>query len=455
VFKLATLFVDVVANQSGFDKSLAAMGGMLGGLVVATNRMTDQGSNLIETMNKVDVAFGNSAGTVTGFANEMADKFGSVKNVTLDAAAGMGLILQAAGMTKSESAGLSIQLVRLADDMKSLYHIPLEDALHKIEAGLVGQARPLREYGVLLSAAAVNADLVAHGATKVHGQFTEQEKVMARLRIITDGLKVAQGDHAKTMDQYANQIDMVKGKMENYTTSIGAGMAASKANLMVTVVEKGMWAGWTEHWDDVGRQLFGDKNTHFQKGADIAAGVQHGLTAEMFKFKPPPLFREYGTESVIDELQQEKNALDESMEKSKYGYDATRFFGEISGYDMMKPEERSMEDKREKAEAKAENEFLKSFLGFDLPEAKHKRSKMSKEHEEYLEHPGGDIDKKFKEKAESMGVAEFAAKLRMEQKGGGVPEKQLTELQQIRKAEMEQAKNMAKLLERGFPAVLG
>lgn len=300
-FKLATLFVDVVTNQGNFDRSLVSMRGSLGPLVALTQRMADEGSNLIETMNKVDVAFGGSAGKITGFANEMADRFGSVRNETLNAASSMGLILQAAGQTKDKSADLSIQLVKLADDMKSLYHIPLEDALRKIQSGLVGQSRPLREYGVLLSAAAVNAELVAAGVQKVSGQFSEQDKVMARLKIITEGLKVAQGDHARTMDQYANQVDMLKGKWENYRTSIGAGIAGAEAKVMVNVVEKGWFKALGEHMASiVGGPAAGEaqrpeldklytSDNQFQKGADVAAGVQKGLTAEMFKPTPEML----------------------------------------------------------------------------------------------------------------------------------------------------------------------
>jgi hypothetical protein len=458
VFKLATLFVDIVTNQGNFDSSIMSMRGALGPLMSLTQRMTEQGSDLIETMNKVDVAFGGSAGMVTSFANDMATQFGSVKNVTLDAASSFGLILQAAGLTKEESASFSIQLVKLADDMKSLYHIPLEDALRKIQAGLVGQARPLREYGVLLSAASVNQDLLAHGATRVHGQFSEQEKVMARLRIITDGLKVAQGDHAKTMGQYANQVDMLKGKMENYTTTIGAGVAGAEAKLMVNVVEKGIFSGLSEHAGEVWNQLFGDKNTSFQKGADIAAGLQVGLTKKMFENQaPPPEPLDYATEEIIAGLREERAAMDEMFDVDAVANPWNRMMMEADAIADKEIEDGeahyAIRTNARRHAAEAENEFLRDFLDIS-PEAKRKKSKMSKEYEEYMEHPGGELmDKHAKYRGEIMGVADFAAKLRTQQRGGDTPEKQLTELQQIRKTEMEAARNIAKLAERGFPAV--
>lgn len=367
----------------------------------------------------------------------MAYSFGSAKDVTLDAAASFGLILQAAGYTKEASAGLSTQLVKVADDTKSLYNVPLDQVLEKIRAGLVGQARPLREYGVLLSAAAVDHELLSRGLKKTEGHFSEQEKVMARVKLITEGLKHTQGDHMKTMGEYANQVDMLKGRMQNFQAGIGAGVAAAEAKFLVNVEEKGILGALGSHFSEAWTQLTGGGDTSFQRGADIAAGLQIGGIVFPKAGEPGgpelPKKADYATEMLAREFEDEMEAIDdmEYAAKNRRSMGEIRFLAEYMNFDTMKPEER-------KKEAKDELKFLFDFLDFDIPAKK--REKIEKEQE-------------FR--AESVGVAEFASRLRMEQGGGGVPEKQLTELQQIRKTEMEAAKSLAKLAERGFPAVLG
>ncbi|MCV6900945.1 hypothetical protein OE165_28330, partial [Escherichia coli] len=80
-----------------------------------------------------------------------------------------------------------------ADDASSFYNVPLESALEKIRSGLVGEAEPLRAFGVLLSEAAVKQQALAMGVRPVNGELSEQEKVMARVELITKGLNKAQG----------------------------------------------------------------------------------------------------------------------------------------------------------------------------------------------------------------------------------------------------------------------
>ncbi len=253
---------------------------------------SEKGSHLVETMSKVREVFKGSTESVTAMANQMADQFGSVKSVTLDAASNLGLVAQGAGMSARQAADLSIKLTRLADDASSFYNVDLDIALEKIRSGLVGEAEPLRAFGVLLSEDAVKAKAAAMGIKAVHGELTEQEKVMARVQLITEGLSKAQGDHMRTMDGYANQIRKLKGEVENYQALVGAGMAAAEAKAISTVQKEGFLAG-------IGKMTMmahaagggGPKQANvgenvFLQGALEAAGAQKGGFARV----EPPIF---------------------------------------------------------------------------------------------------------------------------------------------------------------------
>lgn len=190
------------------------------------------GGDMIETLQKTRVTFGAATGSVNAMVDDMAAKFGSNKGVMLDAAAQFGLIGQAAHMSEAESAKLATTFTRLADDASSFYNVPLEVALRKIQSGLTGQSRPLRDFGVMLNISVVNARAAEMGFKRLNGNFSEAEKIMARASLITEQLNKAQGDHGRTMDTYANQVRQLAGDFENLKTAIGMPMAAAAAGIM-------------------------------------------------------------------------------------------------------------------------------------------------------------------------------------------------------------------------------
>jgi hypothetical protein len=214
-----------------------AIGGGIAGagatafLVSATNAA----SNLNETLSKVGVVFGASSDQVTKFADEMADKFGLVRREVLDAASSFGLILQGAGMTAQASAGLSIQLAKLAADASSFYNVPIDVALEKIRAGLGGEAEPLRAFGVLLSEAAVKAKAAAMGFTTLD----ESTKAAARAQLIVEGLNKAGGDLERTSDSLANRQRKLTGDWENLKTELGSALIPAFQDLIDVVYQLG------------------------------------------------------------------------------------------------------------------------------------------------------------------------------------------------------------------------
>jgi hypothetical protein len=218
----------------GMGGFLPAMGAAYTGKKVFSelHDSVTKGGDMIETMQKLNVVFGSATGSVNNMANEMADKFGSSRAVMLDAASSFGLIGQAAKMSEAESSKMAIAMTKLADDASSFYNVPLASALEKIQAGMVGQSRPLREFGVLINIASVNAKAAEMGFTRVNGSFSESEKVMARVKLITEGLAKAQGDHMRTMDSYANSVRQLEGMWENTKTELGKPVAGAVGVLL-------------------------------------------------------------------------------------------------------------------------------------------------------------------------------------------------------------------------------
>jgi hypothetical protein len=233
-FKLAELFIDISTNDkqaltgigrvqgafAGLGSKLLALGGAIGGGMFLNNAI--QGAaNLAETVDKVKQVFGTAAPTITGFADELADKFGLVKQPIMDAAALFGLMAKGTGMADDEAAKFAQTMTMLAADAQSLYNVPLDVALEKIRSGLSGEAEPLRAFGVFLSDDAMKAQAMAMGMEEVNGKLTEGQKIMVRSVLIQKGLATASGNLEATLGGTANQQKKLLGDLTNATNDFG------------------------------------------------------------------------------------------------------------------------------------------------------------------------------------------------------------------------------------------
>jgi murein DD-endopeptidase MepM/ murein hydrolase activator NlpD len=99
--------------------------------------------------------------------------------------------------------------------------VPVGDALTAIRAGLVGEAEPLRRFGVLLNEAAVKAEAYRSGIAKVGSVLTEQQKVQARANLIMAQTKLAQGDATRTADSFTNQMRKLQNQVRDTATELG------------------------------------------------------------------------------------------------------------------------------------------------------------------------------------------------------------------------------------------
>lgn len=178
-------------------------------------------SDLNETLSKTQVVFGEATKQVTGFADEMADKFGLPKRAILDAAGSFGLIAKASGLAQAPAAKMSTELAKLAADASSFYNVPLEEALLAIQSGLVGEAEPMRRFGVLLNEAAVKTEALRLGLVKQGQELTEGHKAQARASLIMQGMKDASGDLERTQGSFSNRLREVRGRVENFAASLG------------------------------------------------------------------------------------------------------------------------------------------------------------------------------------------------------------------------------------------
>jgi hypothetical protein len=257
-FKLASLFVEVGAQDGPLRTALnairgrlsdlgkvrfnipgggfAAMLGIAGGGALLGKAISGA-SDLSETLSKVGAVFGDQAGQVTKAADEMAKAFGIPKREFLDAASQFGLIAEGMGQTKAQAAEMSVKFAKLAADAASFYNVPVDVALEKIRAGLTGESEPLKAFGVIMDETTMKAYAVAHGLVKKGQELSNSAKLVARAALIEQGLATASGDLARTQDGAANQAKKFWGTLTNLGDTLGTVLLPSFTKLLSVLNE--------------------------------------------------------------------------------------------------------------------------------------------------------------------------------------------------------------------------
>jgi hypothetical protein len=129
-------------------------------------------SDLEETVNKVNVVFGESAAEVQAWADTAATSLGQSRQQALDAAGTFGNLFTSMEMGPKAAADMSTGLVTLATDLASFNNIDPTEATMALRAGLVGEVEPLRRLGVNLNAATIAAKAMELGLVDLSVDMT-------------------------------------------------------------------------------------------------------------------------------------------------------------------------------------------------------------------------------------------------------------------------------------------
>jgi hypothetical protein len=216
-------FSGVAVSSKAALLGLAAAGGAfaaskiaggIGSAVVAAGDLT-------EALGKARIIFGPAAEGMISATEKVGDALGVNKTQYLEAAANIGMVGKAAGMTQDAAAGLGTQMAQAALDAARFNNKPLEQALGAIRSGLIGESEPLRQFGVFLSADAEKAEALRLGIAKTSGALTESQKVTARTSIIMRQLGDAHGNAAATADGASARMEEIGGRWANATATIG------------------------------------------------------------------------------------------------------------------------------------------------------------------------------------------------------------------------------------------
>lgn len=181
--------------------------GVGGGLVIARQlrEAFDETVNLTEALNKAQQIFGDATESVTDFTDKSVENLFLTRSAALEAAANFGIFGRAAGLSGDQLSEFSTDLVQLATDLASFNNTSVDEAIRALQSGLSGEIEPLRRrFGVLLDQATLRQTAFAAGITETNRVLTQQERVLAASVEIFKQTTAAQGDAARTSEDFAN-----------------------------------------------------------------------------------------------------------------------------------------------------------------------------------------------------------------------------------------------------------
>ena len=179
-------------------------------------------SDLAEVQNVVDVTFGDGASIIQDWADKAGQQFGLTETQAKRFTSTIGAMMKSAGMSGKEIVSMSTDLAGLTADMASFYNMDFETAFQKIRSGISGETEPLKQLGINMSVANLQAYAMTQGITKAFDKMSQSEQVMLRYQYLMDATADAQGDFARTSDGYANSLRMLETNLDSLKTKIGA-----------------------------------------------------------------------------------------------------------------------------------------------------------------------------------------------------------------------------------------
>lgn len=186
----------------------------------------DLASDLAEVQNVVDVVFGESSSQINNFAKNALNAYGLSELSAKQYSSTMGAMLKSMGLADSQVLSMSQSITGLAGDMASFYNLDGDDAFNKIRAGISGETEPLKQLGINMSVANMEAFAMSQGITKSYKSMTQAEQALLRYNYLLSVTGDAQGDFARTSDGWANQTRILSEQFNSLKATLGSAFIA-------------------------------------------------------------------------------------------------------------------------------------------------------------------------------------------------------------------------------------
>lgn len=219
------------AKVAGVGLAALAAAGIMGlGIMAKTGLET--ASSLAEVQNVVDVTYGESAERINRWSRELLNSHGLAELSAKQYSSTMGAMLKSAGVSGDEMMVMSQNLTMLTGDMASFYNLQSDEMFAKIRAGISGETEPLKQLGINMSVANLEAFALSQGIDASYSSMSQGQQMILRYNYLLQATADAQGDFSRTSDSFANQQKLLKENFTQLSAKIMTGVMPAAAKLM-------------------------------------------------------------------------------------------------------------------------------------------------------------------------------------------------------------------------------
>ena len=227
------LKVGAKASFDSFKSSNTQQAAAIAGIGAAAYKSIGLASDLEESVNAVEVTFGDAAEAVLAIGDNSATAFGLSKAEFNSMAVSMSSFAKSAAGEGGDVAGAVEEMATRIADFASVMNLDLAEATTTFQSALAGQTEPIRKYGKDVSAAAVELYALENGLAASKSEMTESIKVQARWGLLMEQTEDTAGDFAATSDGLANSQRILKAE----ATDLAAGLGEDLMPALTAVIQ--------------------------------------------------------------------------------------------------------------------------------------------------------------------------------------------------------------------------
>lgn len=212
------------SNTNAFEKALKNLS-----LVAVARWISKAMGNAIskaaqyqEDLNLFTVSMGQYAEEAYNYAQKVSEIVGIDPAEWMRNQGVFNTIITGFGVAGDKAAFMSKNLTQLGYDIASFYNMDFASAMQKVQSGIAGELEPMRRLGYDLSVARLEQERLNLGIDKSVSSMTQAEKSQLRYYAMMTQVTQVQGDMARTLEQPANMLRVLKAQFEQCARAIGS-----------------------------------------------------------------------------------------------------------------------------------------------------------------------------------------------------------------------------------------
>lgn len=181
----------------------------------------EKASQYQEVLNLFTVSMGEYAKEAYEYAQTVSDAMGIDPAEWMENQGVFNTIITGFGVAGDKAAYMSKNLTQLSYDLASFYNIGFTEAMQKVQSGIAGELEPMRRLGYDLSVARLEQERLNLGIEKSVSDMTQAEKSQLRYYAMMTQVTQVQGDMARTLNQPANMLRILRAELEQTARAFG------------------------------------------------------------------------------------------------------------------------------------------------------------------------------------------------------------------------------------------